>query len=466
MGIRDKKLLSIISAMLKAEVAGIGFPEKGTAQGGVISPLLSNIVLNELDWWIASQWEYMQTKHSYKLYTFENGTSTKGNTFRALRGTKLKECYIVRYADDFKIFCKKRSDANKIFEAAKLWLKERLGLEINLEKSKIINLKRNYSEFLGFKLKVAKKGLKNKKNPKPKYIVRSRVNDKAMRKIKYNLDRLIHDIEFPKGKLNQYKAISRYNSFVIGVHNYYSKATLISMDFKTLAFSVQKSLKARLKKRIKSKTVMDKRKIPYSLPQYIKERYGGSQQIKFVEKKPIVPIGYVKHEIPINKKKTINSYTPQGRAEIHKRLECVNMKILHYLMRNPIISRTVEYNDNRLSLYCAQQGKCAVTGAILEIDNMHCHHKLPRQLGGKDNYQNLMIVTDDVHKLIHATKIDTIKKYMVKLQLTLTQKKKIDELRNLALSENCLYIVKYADVKQGQKKFINCFHGEHKKCDI
>ena len=39
LGIRDKKLLSIISAMLKAEVAGIGFPEKGTPQGGIISPL-------------------------------------------------------------------------------------------------------------------------------------------------------------------------------------------------------------------------------------------------------------------------------------------------------------------------------------------------------------------------------------------------------------------------------------------
>ena len=46
MGIRDKTLLSILSAMLKAEVAEIGFPERGTPQGGIISPLLANVVLN------------------------------------------------------------------------------------------------------------------------------------------------------------------------------------------------------------------------------------------------------------------------------------------------------------------------------------------------------------------------------------------------------------------------------------
>lgn len=41
------------------------FPGKRHPQGGIISPLLSNIVLNELDWWIASQWEEFPTHRKY-----------------------------------------------------------------------------------------------------------------------------------------------------------------------------------------------------------------------------------------------------------------------------------------------------------------------------------------------------------------------------------------------------------------
>ena len=170
LGIRDKKLICIISKMLKSEVAGIGFPEKGTPQGGIISPLLSNIVLNELDWWIASQWENMKTRYNYKTYPETNGTLNKGNIYAPLRKTKLKEVFIVRYADDFKLFCRNKQDADKIFVATKKWLKDRLGLDISPEKSKVINLKRQYSVFLGFKLKVHKKGKKKIDSSEGEYI--------------------------------------------------------------------------------------------------------------------------------------------------------------------------------------------------------------------------------------------------------------------------------------------------------
>ncbi|WP_143328967.1 HNH endonuclease signature motif containing protein [Clostridium puniceum] len=43
-------------------------------------------------------------------------------------------------------------------------------------------------------------------------------------------------------------------------------------------------------------------------------------------------------------------------------------------------------------MYIAQNGKCSVTGEILEIGNMECHHKKPKELGGKDEYKNLTFV--------------------------------------------------------------------------
>ena len=145
-----------------------------------------------MDWWIASQWEEIPTRHEYKCNIHENGSPNKSPIYSALRRTALKECYVVRYADDFKIFCRKRDDAIKLFEATKLWLKERLGLDINLEKSKIVNLKRHYSEYLGIRLKAIPKG--KKKNGKTKYVVTSHITEKASKKILNRANELIDDI--------------------------------------------------------------------------------------------------------------------------------------------------------------------------------------------------------------------------------------------------------------------------------
>lgn len=423
LGIRDKKLISIISAMLKAEVAGIGFPEKGTPQGGIISPLLSNIVLNELDWWVASQWENFPTKNDYISRVYANGTPDKSSAVRMMRkNSNLKECYIVRYADDFKIFCRNREDAVKMFEATKGWLKDRLGLDISPEKSKVVNLKRHYSEFLGFKMRVRIKG--KKKNGQPKYVVEAHVKEAKLQKIKQHCKYIMGLLRNTYDKKMEYKFIQMYNSYLIGVHNYYSIATHVNLDFQTIAYDVKKSFYNRLKHRItKSGTITN---------HFIKRQYGKSREVRYMGGNAIVPIAYVQHRVPMDKKRSINKYTPQGRMEIHKNLDCVNFDILYWIMENPCGRSSIEYNDNRIALYVAQKGKCAITKVKLEIGEIDCHHKLPKEFGGGDEYNNLMIVSDKVHILIHSSNDRTIKKYLELVNPTEKELKKINQLRQLA----------------------------------
>ena len=148
MGIHDKALIYIIKQILKAPIkmpnGDMIKPEKGTPQGGIISPLLANIVLNELDQWIDSQWQNNPVTEKYHISINKNGTKCKSTGFREMKKTKLKEMHIVRYADDFRIYCKSKENAEKIMIAATKWLEERLKLKVSKEKTKIVNVEREY----------------------------------------------------------------------------------------------------------------------------------------------------------------------------------------------------------------------------------------------------------------------------------------------------------------------------------
>lgn len=403
MGIRDKKLIKIISVMLKAEVAGIGFPTKGTLQGGIISPLLSNIVLNELDWWIAGQWECFPTRHKY----------TKCHQYEALRKTKMKECFILRYADDFKLFCKDYKTAKRLYEGTKLWLQERLGLEVSKEKSKIVNLKREYSEFLGFKFKLRKKG--------NKYVIKSYIKDKSVEKITGKAKEIIREIQHAQ---NKYPKICHYNAFVMGIHNYYNKASGVSVNLCKIQYKLNRSMKNRL--------ALKKNGF---IPEYIKKYYGESKQLRFVDGIAVIPIGYVRNVPSRPYYNKNNIYTEEGRQNVHEKLQSINKKILQYIMKNPVKDESIEYNDNRLSLYCGQQGKCAVTGKELEIGEIHCHHVEPKTAGGNDSYGNLILVTETVHRIIHAKEKETIRELLRCTAVTAEILRKINKYRVLAGNE-------------------------------
>jgi len=227
--------------------------------------------------------------------------------------------------------------------------------------------------------------------------------------------------------------VNKLNSMILGMHNYYKIATLCSLDFGEINFVVRKSLHNRLKR--KTKKVKGRSKKPETEPPasktYLKFYGEYKQKPKIVAGITIFPIYGCKFKAPMNFTQEINNYTELGRELVHTKLHSV-ITLIRYLLNSKEYDKSVEYNDNRISLMAGQNGKCGVTGVFLTIGNMVCHHKLPKESGGTDEYENLVWLRTEVHLLIHATQPDTIEKYLNILKLDEKSLKKVNSLRLLA----------------------------------
>lgn len=400
LGIRDKNLICIIGKILKSEIQGIGIPTKGIPQGGIISPLLANIVLNELDWWISSQWETFTTDYPYKGL----------HRYKFQKKSNLKEMWLVRYADDFKIFCRDYKSAQKIYNCVRLWLNERLKLEISSNKSKITNLRKNYTEFLGFKLKVNLK--------KHRYVCNSRMTAKAREK---TITKIKNQIKVIQKHRNNKEAL-KLNSIILGSHNYYRYATHVSKDFAEIDFLVRKTFRTRLKRVINNKPKLS------STYKRIYGRYNG--KLRTIGDITIFPIYGCKTKAPMCFSQDICNYTNEGRELIHKNLYGYGF-IIEYLLKDLYNNQSVEFNDNRISLMVGQKGKCYITGDYLQIEDMICHHKIPKELGGSDEYKNLVWLTKESKEMIESTNLGSIAKYLNKVNLDETGLKRFNSLRKL-----------------------------------
>ncbi len=401
LGIRDKHLLGKILRMLKAPIkqpnGKLIYPQKRTPQGGIISPLLANIVLNELDHWVESNWEENPVMNK-NVMVRPNGKIDKGHSYRALRNTKLKEMYIVRYADDFRVFCRTKTAAGQTKIPVTQWLLEQLKLEVSQEKTRVVNIKRRYSEFLVFKIKVHSKG--------GKQVVQSHISDKQLIAKKKALIKQVKRIKRPRLKQGQSGEVWLYNVMVTGIQNYYQIATNINLDASKLNRAVMTVITNRLK---------GIRRKGRKLTPAERTRYGKSAMLRYFADEPIYSIGYIQHKNPMNK----------SGKDTTETVEEFKLKLL----RQPLYGRSIEYADNRISLYSAQKRQCAVTGQRFTSTNeIHCHHKIPKSQDGTDDYQNLILVTATVHKLIHATNTKTIQKY---LQACRPDFKKLNVLRQL-----------------------------------
>lgn len=157
--IKDGRVISLIHKFLRAKIMDEGkvtAPTIGTPQGGPVSPVLANILLNELD----------------------KELDKRGHHF-------------VRYADDMMIMCKSQRAAQRTYESISKFIEKKLFLNINRDKTKVCHLTDDV-KFLGYTF--IKRQLKNDETTK----WHASVHRKSLAKLKVKIKELT-DRRCPKG---------------------------------------------------------------------------------------------------------------------------------------------------------------------------------------------------------------------------------------------------------------------------
>lgn len=402
MGIQDRKVLACISKMLKAEIDGEGIPSKGVPQGGLLSTLLSNVVLNDLDHWVADQWEFFPLTKPFKTRSGELG---------AKKRTALKEGYMVRYADDFKVICRDYKTAYKWYHAVVSYLKNRLKLDVSPEKSQVVNLRKRQSEFLGFTIRANKK--------RTIRVAHTGIKANKMQKLKMEAKKRIQKLRSSPTAQN---AIL-FNSFVLGIHNYFNRATHVSVAFSRLAYDLRTFMYNRLNQ-------IGKYEHPTNPPPSYGKFYSLGYKTFKVANVYLYPLANVQTKNTMSLNQSLSLYTPAGREQIHKKLRPDLRQEILSLMESSIPNQSVEYMDNRMSRYSMKMGKCEITGMHLFASDVYCHRFIPLYLGGSDKFNNLRILHKEVYKIIHHTDKEMIEVLIDRLGITDLMKTKINQYRN------------------------------------
>ncbi len=314
--IKDSRFLKLIRHLLKA-----GYMEgwetyntySGTPQGGVISPLLANIYLNELDRWMEQELlpqhnrshkegngrrrnpEYKRL--SSKSYRAEKrGDSEIAKTIRKKMKTMpsvmvddpdYRKLEYIRYADDFILgFAGPKKEANEIKNRIGEFLSDKLDLEMSDEKTLITHAKTKRAKFLGYELETMHSENRRSINGQIWFGIPHEVITENIRKythkgkVSHNL-KLLHD--------SDYDIVNHYQAEYRGVVNYYSMAHNIdklskvkwvfrTSLLKTLANKHKSSIAKMAKKYANTKRVNGR---TYKVLQVVTERDGKKPLIAY-----------------------------------------------------------------------------------------------------------------------------------------------------------------------------------------
>ena len=143
---------------------------------------------------------------------------------------------------------------------------------------------------------------------------------------------------------------------------------------------------------------------------------------------PLLPINGVKHKNPLNFSQDICNFTEHGRSKIHEEIALVTKGEIRILLEYKDTTKSVEFNDNRISVFIAQQGNCYITNRRHSPTDMVCIYNNITETD-RDKYQNLVFVEIPISKAILTESVQQAKMWLMNYGLSSQQKKKLNKIR-------------------------------------
>ena len=269
--IDDGRLLWLIEGLLKA---GYLLDQRrhdthvGTPQGGIVSPLLANICLHELDRFVEESLlpEYThgkkrRTNPDYNRLTHQITTAFQfGRLSEAKQLTRqrrklpsrdvfdpgFRRLRYVRYADDFLLgLIGTKAEATKIRDRLETFLRDDLKLELSLEKTLVTHASTGSANFLGYEISIAKRN--DHLSSSGRRSINGEVSLRVPRKVVLDIQRRycrrgkpMHRAEL----LNEsdFTIIQRFQSVLRGLYNYFCMGLNVSRRLATVKWILQTSL--------------------------------------------------------------------------------------------------------------------------------------------------------------------------------------------------------------------------------
>lgn len=407
-GIHDKRIIKIIYLMLKAgymEYDTFIGSELGIGQGGIISPLLSNVYLNDFDWYIGRM--YYEPFYNLKL---------KSSQMRKLRNSGIYPKYNFRFADDWVILTTNEYETYRLKRNLTKYFQHRLKLELSEEKTKITDMRINGIEFLGFVIVVEK----SKRNfTIPTLAAKPYPNMARIHKKIKTICAEIRKIKTLSSTEQRVAQILYVNSIIMGIAEYI-KTGVSSKAFNKIDYAVNNCCYTTWKHMYPENYLTMKIELQQlsNNPERHKNHISKTFAIQYQGKWIGITMAYLTHiqyeSKPFNQ--NITPYTEEGRMLYS--MYCKNSK------KNPLdrpflgnfyeIKMSMykenkynfEYYMNREYAFNRDKGKCRCCGKYLLYDDTRaCHHTkpyLPINLVNK--VENLAWVCDNCHKQIHSPK--------------------------------------------------------------